>query len=69
MDFVILLQSEILEVPDTLSLVKSLQDQVQNLTWANTLSRVQVEFLLLLCLLLLFSLVMLYFYMRRRQKG
>lgn len=68
MDFVILLQSEILEVPDTLSLVKSLQDQVQNLTWANTLSRVQVEFLLLLCLLLLFSLVMLYFYMRRRQK-
>ena len=39
MNTIILLQSEILEVPDTLSLVKSLQDQVQNLTWANTLSR------------------------------
>ena len=52
------------EVTDTLQLVKSLQKEVTNLTWTNTLNRVEMEFLLLLCLLLLFALVMMYFYMR-----
>lgn len=59
---------QITEVPDTLALVKNLQNQVVNLTWSNTLSRVEIEFLLLFCLLLLFGLVMLYFYMRRKLK-
>lgn len=56
------------EVPDTLTLVKSLQSQVVNLTWSNTLNRVEIEFLLLFCLLLMFAMIMMYFYMRRKQK-
>lgn len=59
---------QVTEVPDTLTLVKNLQNQVVNLTWSNTLSRVEIEFLLLLCLMLLFGLIMLYFYMHRKMK-
>ena len=59
---------QVAEAPDTLALVKNLQNQVLNLTWTNTLNRVEIEFLLLFCLLLLFGLVMLYFYMRKKQK-
>lgn len=64
----LLILQNVTEVPDTLELVKHLQNQVVQLTWTNTLNRVQIEFLLLFCLLLIFLMAMLFYYMRRKMK-